>query len=237
MAQSAPDDRATPDFDFTLDRGSDLPLGAQLARRIRSLIASGRLGDGDRLPGVREMASLAGVNVNTVRSVYGRLAEEGVIVSEHGRGTFVADGAAARAAGADRGREAAAARLPAADSGRDFAAEARRRATLRVEIAVLERELAVLEVPANGEQREDIRWQRPPTPQLLTADDLAAVRDELAERLATLRAERTSARHELEGERHERVQAELVRRPQRAVATGTPKFETGSGGWSLRWRG
>jgi DNA-binding transcriptional regulator YhcF (GntR family) len=225
MAQSPHTDAAAGEpLDFSLDRDSDLPLGAQLARRVRALIESGRLREGDRLPAVREMASLAGVNVNTVRSVYGRLAKEGAIVSEHGRGTFVAEG------GAPTGSDPA-------PAGQGFAAEARQRAALRTEIAVLERELALVEVP-NGEQREDIRWQRPPTPQLLTAADLEAIRDELAERLHALRGDRTSARRELEGERHERAQAELVRRPQRAVATGTPKFETGSGGgWSLRWRG
>src|SRR5918997_2984916 len=87
MAQSA--DKLGSDF--ALDRASDVPLGTQLAWRLRSLIASGRLREGDRLPGVREMASLAGVNVNTVRTVYARLADQGVIVSEHGRGTFVTD--------------------------------------------------------------------------------------------------------------------------------------------------
>ncbi|MDQ3936503.1 MAG: GntR family transcriptional regulator, partial [Actinomycetota bacterium] len=83
MAQSP------PPLDFALDRDSDVPLGTQLAWRLRALIATGRLAEGERLPGVREMAALAGVNVNTVRTVYTRLAEQGVIASEHGRGTFV----------------------------------------------------------------------------------------------------------------------------------------------------
>ena len=66
-----------------------------------------------------------------------------------------------------------------------------------------------------------------------------AVRDELVARLQPLRAGRTAVRRRTQSERHERTQAELVRRParQRAIATTTPKFETGSGGWSLRWRG
>src|SRR6266513_5876302 len=72
-----------------LARTDDLPLGAQLAWRLRVLIASGQLGPGDRLPGVRELASGTGVNVNTARAVYGRLEEDGLAVSMHGRGTFV----------------------------------------------------------------------------------------------------------------------------------------------------
>src|SRR6476620_9949709 len=92
MAQSgAQTARLAPD----LARSDDLPLGAQLAWRLRVLIASGQLGPGDRLPGVRELASGTGVNVNTARTVYRRLEEDGLIVSRHGLGTFVAAGAPA----------------------------------------------------------------------------------------------------------------------------------------------
>src|SRR5436309_10265255 len=76
-------------FDLALERGSDVPLGTQLAWKLRAAVASGALGPGDRLPAVRELAAGAGVNVNTVRAVYARLASQGVVVSEHGRGTFV----------------------------------------------------------------------------------------------------------------------------------------------------
>jgi DNA-binding transcriptional regulator YhcF (GntR family) len=76
-----------------LARADDLPLGAQLAWRLRVLIASGQLEPGDRLPGVRELASGTGVNVNTARSVYRRLEDDGLIASRHGLGTFVADDA------------------------------------------------------------------------------------------------------------------------------------------------
>src|SRR5688500_11142163 len=79
-------------FDLRIDRDGDLPLGVQLAGRIRAAIESGRLGSGDRLPSVRELADAAGVNVNTARAVYARLESEGVARSEHGRGTFVATG-------------------------------------------------------------------------------------------------------------------------------------------------
>jgi DNA-binding transcriptional regulator YhcF (GntR family) len=92
MAQSSPGTRQlAPD----LARSDDLPLGAQLAWRLRALIASGQLGPGDRLPGVRELASGTGVNVNTARAVYGRLEEDGLIVSRHGLGTFVSEDAPA----------------------------------------------------------------------------------------------------------------------------------------------
>jgi DNA-binding transcriptional regulator YhcF (GntR family) len=78
-----------------LERADDLPVGAQLGWRLRVLIASGDLAPGDRLPGVRELASGTGVNVNTARAVYRRLEEDGQIDSRHGLGTFVAEGAPA----------------------------------------------------------------------------------------------------------------------------------------------
>jgi GntR family transcriptional regulator len=77
-------------LDLRIDRGRDVPLGAQLAARIRGAVESGRLSPGDRLPSVRELAEAAGVNVNTARAVYARLESEGLARSEHGRGTFVA---------------------------------------------------------------------------------------------------------------------------------------------------
>ncbi len=76
---------------FSLDSKSDVPLGVQLSWRLRALILTGQLNPGERLPSLRRIAGWAGVNVNTVRSVYESLEGEGLIVSQQGRGTFVAD--------------------------------------------------------------------------------------------------------------------------------------------------
>ncbi len=76
---------------FVLDAQSDVPVGVQLSWRLRALILSGHLDPGERLPSLRRVAGWAGVNVNTVRSVYESLEEEGLVVSQQGRGTFVAE--------------------------------------------------------------------------------------------------------------------------------------------------
>jgi hypothetical protein len=65
----------------------------QLAWRLRALIFTGRLTKGEPLPSLRRVAGWAGVNVNTVRAVYESLEAEGLIFSQQGRGTFVAEGA------------------------------------------------------------------------------------------------------------------------------------------------
>jgi GntR family transcriptional regulator len=77
---------AAPD----VGRDDELPVGVGLAWRLRALILSGRLQAGDRLPGVRDLAVATGVNVNTARALYRRLEREGLVVSQHGMGTFVA---------------------------------------------------------------------------------------------------------------------------------------------------
>jgi len=90
MAQSTKNLPATP---FRTDPGDELPVGVQLAWRLRSLIAAGRLAAGERMPSVRVMADWAHVNINTVRAVYERLEVDGLIVTRHGRGSYVAEGA------------------------------------------------------------------------------------------------------------------------------------------------
>jgi DNA-binding transcriptional regulator YhcF (GntR family) len=77
---------------FSTDRGDELPVGVQLAWRLKALIHAGRLAAGERLPSFRQLAQWAGVNVNTVRSVYADLEEQGLVVSRQGQGTFVAEG-------------------------------------------------------------------------------------------------------------------------------------------------
>ena len=74
-----------------MNRDGDVPVGTQLAWQIQALITSGRLQRGEQLPSVRRLAEVAGVNVNTVRSVYERLEGEGFVHTHHGRGTFVAE--------------------------------------------------------------------------------------------------------------------------------------------------
>ncbi|HET9593658.1 MAG TPA: GntR family transcriptional regulator [Solirubrobacterales bacterium] len=77
---------------FALDPHDELPLGLQLSWRLRALIRTGELRAGERLPSFRRLAEWAGVNVGTVRGVYEGLEEEGLVVSRHGQGTFVAEG-------------------------------------------------------------------------------------------------------------------------------------------------
>ena len=85
------------DLDLSVDRTREVPLGTQLTWKLRTLIGTGTLAPGARLPGIRELAELAGVNINTVRSVLTRLEDQGLLVTQQGRGNFVADSARSHA--------------------------------------------------------------------------------------------------------------------------------------------
>ena len=153
-------------MDLRVDRSSPLPLGAQLERHLRRAIERGQLAPGDQLPSLRHVAAEAGVNVNTVRTVYARLDATGVVVTEQGRGTFAA------------------------------APSARVRHELRKQIERLEAELVRL--PPPHPEGGTTGLPSGGGAGLLSTADLAAIRDELLERLHTLDAVRSEVVQRLE---------------------------------------
>lgn len=72
-----------------LDPRDATPIYAQLDRAIRAAIATRRLGPGDQLPTVRQLAVDLRVNANTVARVYLDLERNGVLETRRGVGTFV----------------------------------------------------------------------------------------------------------------------------------------------------
>src|SRR5947209_7333728 len=235
------------DLDLAVDRTSEIPLGTQLIWKLRTLIAVGKLKPGDRLPGLREVAESAGVNINTVRSVFARLEEQSLLSSEHGRGTFVAPEVhaagiladmaktalmQARAAGVDPRELAAAlyvspalAPIAPVDAGGERTApadELSERRALRAEIAALEREVAALDPlgtldPAPADTDAA-------APRVLTAAELSHARDALARRLEQLRGERDRWRIEAqEPEAEEAPQSHPSRWREAGIWTGPPR--------------
>jgi GntR family transcriptional regulator len=72
-----------------IDRGSFEPPYAQLARAIRERVARGDYRPGDRLPSEAELCAAFRVSPMTVRRAIGELVRGDVVITEHGRGTFV----------------------------------------------------------------------------------------------------------------------------------------------------
>jgi DNA-binding transcriptional regulator YhcF (GntR family) len=91
MPSSASTDLDQLDLDLVLDRHAEVPIGVQLAWALRARLSNGALTPGQRLPGLRDLATALHINANTVRAVYQRLEHEGILVSRQGSGTFVAD--------------------------------------------------------------------------------------------------------------------------------------------------
>ena len=60
-------------------------------RQIRSLIESGRVSSGERLPSERELSSLLGVNRSSIREALRSLATSGLVDIVHGKGVFVTE--------------------------------------------------------------------------------------------------------------------------------------------------
>lgn len=176
---------------FLLDPGDELPLGLQLSWRLRALIRTGELGAGERLPSFRRLAEWAGVNVGTVRAVYEGLEKEGLVVSLHGQGTFVAE------------------EVEAAPELEAIATEALERARAAGFPA---RDLAVVAMACAGLPAEvgepAIEPAQLPDPR--TESEAIEVRQELRRQIARLEAELASYTAHL--------QADLHTAPRRAVA-------------------
>ncbi len=66
------------------------PLYLRIQESLRTQIASGRLGEGDRLPSESELAEKFETTRGTVRQAMAQLSFEGIIVRRMGLGTFVA---------------------------------------------------------------------------------------------------------------------------------------------------
>jgi GntR family transcriptional regulator len=75
--------------DFTAD--SPTPVYVRAADYLTALIRSGDLSPGSRLPPERELATNLGVAYDTIRRTTALLRERGLIVTVHGRGTYVSD--------------------------------------------------------------------------------------------------------------------------------------------------
>ena len=73
----------------SIDPRSPVPLYEQIGQSIRLAVAAGKLGEGESLPSVRQLAGALRVNPATVSQAYRELAREGFVEMRHGAGTFV----------------------------------------------------------------------------------------------------------------------------------------------------
>jgi GntR family transcriptional regulator len=79
------------DFSFRLDPHSGVPVYRQLIDQVQAAIARGALFPGDQLPTVRHVAVELAINPNTVMRAYREMEIRGILDTEQGTGTFIAD--------------------------------------------------------------------------------------------------------------------------------------------------
>ena len=70
---------------------SDAPIYAQLIEQIKVGIVAGAFPPGERLPSVRDLATDAGVNPNTMQRAMTELERDGLVYSQRTAGRFVTE--------------------------------------------------------------------------------------------------------------------------------------------------
>ena len=78
-------------FTFRLDGHSGVPVYRQLIDQVQGAIAAGTLRPGDQLPTVRLVAVELAINPNTVLRAYREMEIRGILDTQQGTGTFIAD--------------------------------------------------------------------------------------------------------------------------------------------------
>jgi GntR family transcriptional regulator len=76
---------------FRVNPSSVEPVYAQIVRQAREAIARGTLRPGDRLPTIRELAMDLVINPNTIAAAYREMERSGLVNTQRGRGTFIAE--------------------------------------------------------------------------------------------------------------------------------------------------
>lgn len=78
-------------FAFRLDPHSGVPVYRQLMDQVQAAIAAGVLAAGTQLPTVRQVAVDLAINPNTVLRAYREMEIRGLLDTEQGTGTFIAE--------------------------------------------------------------------------------------------------------------------------------------------------
>lgn len=77
-------------MEIYLSNAGQEPIYAQITRQIKQQILSGQLRAGEPLPSIRLLAKELRISVITTKRAYEELEADGFIVTQAGRGSFVA---------------------------------------------------------------------------------------------------------------------------------------------------
>lgn len=128
-----------------IDHHAKTPIYEQIKVQILSLIHTGVLAPGDKLPSLRALAADLSLNFNTIKKVFAQLEADGVIITVQGKGCFVADSA--------RGNRTVQAKAEAAL--REALAVARSSGVEAARVAALVAEVYAEGTPLSATERKD----------------------------------------------------------------------------------
>ncbi len=77
-------------MEIILSNMDGMPIYEQIVRQIKAKIVGGELKEGEALPSMRLLAKELRISVITTKRAYEELEREGFIISQTGRGSFVA---------------------------------------------------------------------------------------------------------------------------------------------------
>jgi GntR family transcriptional regulator len=76
--------------EMVISKADGRPMYVQIVEQIKERVAVGDWPRGGEIPSIRQLAVSLRVSVITVKRAYLELEREGVIVTQHGKGSFVA---------------------------------------------------------------------------------------------------------------------------------------------------
>jgi GntR family transcriptional regulator len=76
--------------DIVISQADNRPMYLQIMEQVKQRVAVGEWASGDEIPSIRQLAMALRVSVITVKRAYLELEREGVILTQHGKGSIVA---------------------------------------------------------------------------------------------------------------------------------------------------
>ena len=78
-------------MEIIISNSSNQPIYEQIVRQVKGQIMAGDLTAGEQLPSIRALANSLRVSAITTKRAYEDLERDGFILTQQGRGSFVAD--------------------------------------------------------------------------------------------------------------------------------------------------
>ncbi|RIX59438.1 GntR family transcriptional regulator [Paenibacillus nanensis] len=76
---------------MTIEFDNNAPIYIQIMNYIKKQIVIGKLGPGDKIESVRDLASELQINPNTIQRTFQELEREGIVETKRGLGRYVTD--------------------------------------------------------------------------------------------------------------------------------------------------